>query len=62
MRARQDVKKAREEEREGVSGLVDDEIDAVDESQGPARRIEVEAAREDLPGQDDHHEQSRGAT
>ena len=45
-----------------MSGLVDDEIDAVDESQGPARRIEVEAAREDLPGQDDHHEQPRGAT
>jgi len=45
-----------------VSGLVNDEVDAVDEAERSAGRIEVEAAGQDLPRQDHHHEETRDAT
>jgi hypothetical protein len=41
---------------------VNDEVDAVDETERSAGGIEVEAAGQDLPRQDHHQEETRAAT
>ena len=59
-RASEDIEEARQDEGEGVARLVNDEVDAVNEAQGAARRVEVELALEDLPAEHRHHEQAHG--
>ena len=59
-RAAEDVEEARQDEREDVAGLVDDEVDAVQEAQRAAPGVEVELALKDLPAEHGHHQQAQG--
>ena len=59
--AAQDVQELAEDQEEDMPGLVDDQIDSVDEAEEDSRAEEVEAARRDLPAQAGEREEPEGA-